>query len=90
MPSALGIQDVVDEIGRAVLRTNRELGLCEVAMRFSHWNATQTLRCSDVVYQEACEVFGLESADARERFCERFRARMIRHEDESAVCQTGT
>jgi len=67
-------QDIVDEVGRAIARSN--LSPCEVALRFGNFNCTQKTRCSPDVYREACACFGIRCDSARDYVLVKFQTRI--------------
>lgn len=67
-------QDIVDEVGRAVLLTNSTL--CEVALRFGNFNCVQKTRCSPDVYRGACARFGIVCEAARDYLLFSFQRRI--------------
>lgn len=74
---ALEQQDIVDEIGRAILRTNGTL--IEATLRFAQFNCTQKMRCSPDVFGEACARFGIATVKSRTHLLTLYAKRAERH-----------
>lgn len=67
-------QDLVDEVGRAIIRSNEPIH--DAAMRFANWNCSQKTRCSPAVYREACALFGLVCDAGRDYLLVKFQTRI--------------
>lgn len=74
---ALEQQDLVDEIGRAILRTNT--CFIPATLRFAQFNCTQKMRCSPVVFGEACARFGIATVKSRNHLLDLYSKRVEDH-----------